>query len=197
MQQINLVDPRLLPPQRTLSGATLVALVATATLAVTTHYLVERQWMTRLVAAAAPSTATAAAPDANAGTPDATAALARQIAQREALRDLMVSRAEPPQDSASLIQDLVAALPETLWLTEIDIAGARALRISGGALEPAALITFADRLARIPALHSLPIETVRLEPLPDERGDAGQPPARPAHRFVLASAAAPAAVDAR
>jgi hypothetical protein len=201
MQQINLVDPRLLPPQRRLSGATLVALVAAATLAVATHYQAERLWTAQLASAVAPADATAATPGPTAATPDAaadaTTVLVRQIAQREALRDLMLNQAEPPPDSAALIQDLVAALPETLWLTEIDIAGARALRISGGTLEPAALVTFADRLARIPALRSLPIETVRLEPLPDEQGDASPTPARPAHRFVLASAAAPAAVDTR
>jgi hypothetical protein len=188
MQHINLIDATLLPQQRLLGSAALLASLMACALAVAVHLGVEMR-LTQRTALAQAATANTAAADGT--TPAAAtgpnAELQAQIASREALKSALQSHAQLPKAPAQLLADVAAALPNTMWLSEIDISGAHNLRIAGGLLEPTALPRFAEQLAQVQALRGLPIHLLRLEPAAAERS-AGDELAIPAsHRFMLAS----------
>jgi Tfp pilus assembly protein PilN len=109
--------------------------------------------------------------------------LRERVAQREALRDLLAAD-QLPQEPAALLRSVIDALPQTLWLTEVEVARERALRIAGGALDAAALNNFATALAQVPALRGVPVHTVRLEPAAKDSDAPG------GWRFVLSSTSA-------
>ncbi|MDP1693095.1 MAG: PilN domain-containing protein [Burkholderiaceae bacterium] len=194
MQHINLADARLLPPRPALSGALLLALLLAATLGVALHGGIEQRRLARALAAGAeplPATDASEPPGAAGAAPE----LQQRIAKRRALLDSLDAAQALLPDAAGSLERLLAALPETLWLTEVELHGAQGLRITGGTLDVAALGTFAERLAQVPALRGMPIETLRLSL------DAATPPSGageatatlpPSHRFVLASAGATA-----
>ena len=204
MQHINLVDPSLLPPLRLLSGHRLLGLLALAVCAVAVHGGIERQRLAQAMAlanAAAPAASDAPQAATAAAATDASADLPTRIAQRQLLLQAMSGPATLTRDAADVLQRVMGAVPDTLWLTELDLQGARGLRIAGGTLDPAALGVFAARLALTPALRGLPIETLRLS---FEAGDAepgegreDAPVATPHHRFVLANLDAPTLDAAR
>ena len=189
MQHINLVDGRLLPPLRVLSGMRLATLALAGAMLVFGHWGFERLALARAMAAAN----AAEAPDANASTADGTDGLAdlrERVAQREALRDLLAADHLPKQPEL-LLRAVIDALPPTLWLTEIDIARERAVRIGGGALDVGALDPFTERLAQVALLRGVPIHTLRLEPA-EAQGAAQEAPPLRSWRFVLASGSAAA-----
>jgi hypothetical protein len=202
MQHINLVDPSLLPPLRLLSGHRLLGLLALAACAVTVHGGIERQRLAQAMAQA--NAAAPAASDSPQTAPAATSAsadLQHRIAQRQLLLQAMSGPAVLTRDAADALQRVMGAVPDSLWLTELDLHGARGLRIAGGALDPAALGVFAERLALAPALRGLPIETLRLsyEAGAAEPGEGHESAAvtPPHHRFVLANLDAPVLEAAR
>lgn len=166
MQQINLIDPRLLPPQRLLSGQRIASLALAGLLLVCGHWGIERAALARAMAASAPEP-TVGAPAAD--SERALDELRERVAKREALRDLLASDRLPP-DPAALLRALFDALPPTIWLTEVEVARERSVRIAGGALEVGALDPFAARLASIAALRGIPIHTLRLEPAAEGAG---------------------------
>lgn len=179
MQHINLVEARLLPPLRLLSGLRLATLIAAGALLVFGHWGFERVALSRALA----MDSTAEQADTNhrsVAAKDGLADLRERVAQREALRDLLAAD-HLPQQPAALLRSVIDALPQTLWLTEVEVARERALRIAGGALDAAALNSFAAALAQVPSLRGMPVHTVRLEPA----GKDGDAPA--GWRFVLAS----------
>ena len=199
MQQINLIDARLLPAPHLLSGARLVTLAALACAVVGAQLGIESRRMTQALSAAA-----AAAPPADAGAgevDDGEAGMLARIAERQALHDVLAKTDQRPLDSAGLLRDVIAALPERVWLTAVDVQGAHGVRIAGAALDMAGLREFAERLGRVGALRGVPLETLRIEPQQadsDVDGSAGHDPGAgaddvparaPVQRFVLASAA--------
>lgn len=188
MQHINLVDERLLPPRPRPSGAVLLGGFAAALCAVAVHGAIERQ---RLAAAIAGAPDTSAEEVAPAAPSDALVALQQRVAQRRALLDALEAAQPLPRAPAEAIQGVLAAVPDTAWLTEVDLHGARGLRIAGGVLEPAALVPLARRLAQLPTLAGVPIGTVRLtyDPGTDaaDAADEAAPARVPSHRFVLAN----------
>lgn len=192
MQQINLLDQRLLPIPHRVSGARLVLLASLGLAAVTVHLGIEQERMTRTqgrLNAAAQTEPTEPA-DAAGDT-----ALRVRISQRQALRDVLARSQALPVDSARMLLDVIAALPEEIWLTEVDLVGTQGLRITGGALEPAALRAFADRLAGISTLKGIAVETLRVETDSETHGPQAGHAA--AHSFVLVSAAYSAAEATR
>jgi hypothetical protein len=189
MQNINLVEARLLPPLRVVSGLRLATLVLAGALLVFGHWGFERLALARSMAAANAADST----DSNTTNTDGNDGLAdlrERVAQREALRDLLAAD-QLPQQPAVLLLAVIEALPATLWLTEIDIARERTLRISGGALAVSALDPFTERLAQVALLRGVPINTVRLEPA-DTQGEAQEARAPRSWRFTLASGSAAA-----
>jgi hypothetical protein len=182
MQQINLVDASLLPPLRLASGQRLAALCLAGAALVCGHWAIERAALARALAATGAEEPTDAAPAADAG--DGLNELRERVAQRQALRDLLASD-HLPNNPAALLRAVFDAMPPTLWLTEVDVARERTLRISGGALDVNALDRFAERLATIAALRGVPIHTLRLEPA-EKPADAAEPAPR-SWTFTLAS----------
>lgn len=203
-QQINLIDAGLLPQRQRLPATTVLAVVASALTLVLAHFAWERVALARALAPLAQGEAAPPADPGDAGT--ATGLLtAEQLARGEALRDLLRQQPTVPDGAAQLMEQIVQALPDALWLTELELGAARAVRISGGATDAASFGQFTTRLSSIALLQGVPIGTVRLEPHSAAAADtaadasAGSEAGAKAQLFVLASAvaaAAPGAADA-
>ncbi len=208
--QINLVDALLLPKPALIDGRTAAAIVGAALLGVAIHGGIESAQLrsalaTNPAAATLQATATADAASAPVG---GLAAQTQQLQRNLALRDALAQAHSLPDDSARLLQQVMAALPDTLWLTEIDLRGNQSIRIAGGALDASALAGFSASLARIDALKGTPVLVLQLEPQVradgasvDDSSDASasSSPAAPMRRtrqpytFALASGDASAA----
>ena len=183
-QQINLIDISLRPVRQKLPPAALLATVAVASLLLTAHFAWEKWALAReLAQAVAPVAAAELAHDGAAQNQR----LAR-LAQREALRDLMRLQLSVAEGSATLIGDIIQAMPEDMWLTELEVGASGTLRLGGSSADSASFSRFTSRLEQIAALKSLPLHTVRLEPWVLERTGASQDNSTPAgRRFVLVS----------
>jgi len=195
-QQLNLLDPGLLPPKPWLTLGPVAAVVALALGAVALHGLSARDALA-LALLAPDATAEASAESAADAEIEA---LQRQV-QRNA--QLLATLADPTRqapDSAAVLAAVVQALPPTVWLTEVELSAPARLRISGGTLDLQALPLLGARLAAIDALRGQPVSTVRVEPRVVEaatEASEGQPPAAPvlrAHLFTLVGGT-PAAPD--
>lgn len=203
MQNVNLLDRRFLPQEPLFKSAAAMAVLAAAALAVVGHGLFEQERTRGALAALAQSSA-AAAPAAQGastgiGTGEAAATTAAQagelsrlraqLAAREALLAALKSEPAMPAAPSQTLRQITFALPATMWLTEIELHGARELRIAGGTLDPLALAEFARRLAQAETLRGVGLQTVRLEPETAEPGADSASTAAPTHTFVLASQA--------
>ena len=166
--QINLVDASLLPRPALINGRAAAAIVGVALVGVAVHGGIESAQL-RLALVTSPAQATAVADAASA--PAGGLIAKTQLLQRKlALRDALAQAQRLPDDSAHLLQQVMAALPDPLWLTEIDLRGSRSIRIAGGALDASALAGFSASLARIDALKGTPVLVLQLEP--QTRADA-------------------------
>ena len=172
-QNINLIDASLLPRTERLNGRVMLSALALASSAVLAHYGVEQTRLKRALAASAVAAAPAdAGPDAAGDI--ALAQLRLRLARGEALRDALGRAGDLPVNSARLLQDVARALPDSLWLTEIDVQGQRTIRIAGGAVDAASLAVFSTRLGEVAALRGMPIQVLRLEPQPDTEAAAAE-----------------------
>lgn len=204
--QINLVDASLLPKRALIDGRAAAAIVGVALLSVAIHGGMESAQLRSALAAnpaAAMLQATATA-DAASTPVGGLAAQTQQLQRNLALRDALAQAHSLPDDSARLLQQVMAALPDTLWLTEIDLRGNQSIRIAGGALDASALAGFSASLARIEALKGTPVLVLQLEPQvradgasADDNDSASTTPtarrARQPYTFALASGDASAA----
>lgn len=209
MRNVNLLDARLLPREPVLRADIALAAFAALTLAVLGHGALEGHLAQKALAmaaaaqagadaASAPGTAPGAGPatgaPAAAGSTAAGAApglpdLRSQLAQSEALLAALRGEKDMLQAPAATLRQVLAALPENMWLSEIDLAGARELRIAGGTLQPQALADFARRLGELRALQGLALHNLRLEALAAPAAAEGRPAPPAMHSFVLSSAA--------
>ena len=187
-QQLNLIDPRLLPVPARPSVATLLALLAAAGVAVLGHGGWERAHYDE--ALAPPGALKAEALEVS-GPDPALHTLQRQVERDELLRDGLARASDLPIDSVGQLRQLSAALPNTLWLTDVELTGRNGLRIAGGALDVTALATYAARLSNIASLKGRQLQALTVEPQqPEALGDADGAAAErlpPHHLFVLAS----------
>lgn len=166
--QINLVDASLLPRPALINGRAAAAIVGVALVGVAVHGGIESAQL-RLALATSPAQAAAVA-DAASAPAGGLVAQTQQLQRNLALRDALAQAHRLPDDSARLLQQVMAALPDTLWLTEIDLRGSQSIRIAGGALDASALAGFSASLARIDALKGTPVLVLQLEP--QTRADA-------------------------
>ncbi len=198
MQQINLINPSLIPKRQWLPVPLLVGVIASALGVLTGHFAFESSAMKEVMAAAAvPSAAAAHAPGATAQAASGAAvaaeaaALQTRIATLESLRAGSRTQSNLPKGIAPAIDAIVASLSDSIWLTEIDIGPDGSLRISGGTLDPRALAAMAQRLSQVGALKGTRIGVLRIEPwapAASESADASpNSTALQGHRFVLAS----------
>lgn len=195
-QQLNLIDvQRLAVPVRPTLG-TLALVVAVALLGVGAHFNWERSQYQKLMSgsAALPEQAPAeeSAPD------PAFDSRSRKVERDELLLAGLARATDLPSNSAGLLGQLTAALPDALWLTEVEFTGRKGLRISGGALDLAGLAVYANRLSDIAALGGVAIQVLTIEPRAAalegaDTDDPGAPASLPAHHhFVLGSETASA-----
>lgn len=183
-QQINLIDKSLLPTRQRLPPVVMLSALAMASALLTAHFAWEK-W-----ALAQELNQVAAPPQAAAPASDSTHPGQREasLARREALRDVLRLQVSVAEGSAALVSDIIAALSENMWLTELEVGTSRTLRLSGATADSAGFGQFAARLERISALKDLPLHTVRLEPRAAEGAGSGPDQPTPAGRqFVLVS----------
>ncbi|RZI86793.1 MAG: hypothetical protein EOP38_00405 [Rubrivivax sp.] len=186
--QINLIDPTLLPKVERFSGKTVMLIAGVSLAVVAVHHAHERVQLNQTLALArAQEASNAALPPTDTPPVDAALEARKQaLARDESLRDGLAKLTDLPTDNAAILSNVIAALPRSLWLKEVDFVAKGGLRIVGGAVEPTALAEYSDALARVPALHGLPIEVVSLE-APPPRTDGEDGPVQ-YHHFVLATA---------
>ncbi|MBI5719461.1 MAG: PilN domain-containing protein [Burkholderiales bacterium] len=197
MQNVNLLDPRLQPAEPLVRSGTALAALAAAAALVLLHGLVEQQLTRRALAATAAAASGGEATEAatEGAAPTALSRLRAQVDEREAWLAAVRADGAVPAQPAATLQRIVAALPETMWLTEVELHGSAGLRIRGGTLDPLALAEFARRLALAEPLRGLGLQTLRLEPDDAPAAAEDAPAPAPTHRFVLASHAAAAEAD--
>lgn len=194
--QLNLIDERALPVPARPSVAAVLALALLCGGVGFAHLHWERAQLARSLAQ--PGADTVASGEEAPVDPAYDARL-RLVQRDERLRDALAGFRDLPLDSAARLQQLAAALPDALWLTDVQLSGSRGVRIAGGALEPAALAAYATRLGQVPAFSGLPMQAFSVEPTHDEaaRRDAGDPTSAAAtahtaqHHFVLTSGQMP------
>lgn len=192
--QVNLTDATLLPKVERFSARTVALTASVAVALLGTHYAYERVRLNQTLEAAKAQEAsqTEAAPAETPPVDPAFEAVKRQVGRDEFLRDALSRLTDLPTDNARMLSSVVAALPATLWLKEVDFTAKGGVRIVGGAIEPGALSTYADSLARVPELHGLPVQVVSLEPQAreSEEGLAEAAPMPQYFHFVLTTASA-------
>ncbi len=194
-QQINLLDPALLPHRDWCNGRFIVGMSAVLLLAIGGQWGHERWAMAQLLAhsAAAGAEATAAA---TASIDAEIAELNTQLAGGEALLRAAGGLVELPKDSAARIESLIAAMPQNLWLDEVEFSADRRVSIAGGVSDAAGLAAFSKRLGESSTYGGLPLRVVALEPresdAPEIAGASGQTTTatlkKVSYHFVLASA---------
>lgn len=190
--QLNLIDERLLPVPQRPSVAAVLAVAVLCGIGGVVHLHWERSQLARSLAQ--PGAESLATSEEVPLDPVYETRL-RQLQRDERLRDALAGFSDLPQDSAARLRQLAAALPDALWLTDVQFSGSRGVRIAGGALDTAALAAYATRLGQVPAFSGLPLKALSVEPARDdnaaaESGDGAAPP--PAtrvvhHHFVLTS----------
>lgn len=201
-QQLNLIDPALLPPKRRLTAGPFALLLVLAWGAVLAHALAVRGDLALALQLETPAPEAAEAAEA-APAEARQQALQQQVEGQARLLATLGGEAGPQIAAADLLAAVVQALPPTVWLAEVEWHAAGGLRVHGGTLDVQALTAFSQRLAAVPALAGLPIATVRLEPrVVDDDGAAAAadgsalPPVVPAHWYTLVAGTVAAAAAA-
>lgn len=194
IQQINLIDPSLRVVRDWLAGRVIAGTGLALTLVVGAHWGYEQTTLTRLLSSAATTTA----PDAAAGAAPASAEdiqlreAQQAIAGSERLMQAVAGLTDLPHDNAQRLRSVIGAMPDTLWLQEVEFDGERGLRIAGGATDAAALTAFAQRLGALPAFRGAPLQVFKVDPrAAPERPDAADAAAAderaPHYAFVLST----------
>lgn len=172
-QQINLVDPSLLRVKEHLTGTTLMRVMGAGITLVGLHYAVEHDQLQRQMDLLAARSTEAPSP-APQNPPAGLLVKQEQLAREETLREALSRGGDLPRHTGALITSVAQALPDTVWLTELEVLGEKALVISGGTLERPALTTFSRQLEASPALRGTPISVVQMAPRSPGGGMEGQ-----------------------
>ncbi|MES2091302.1 MAG: hypothetical protein V4532_15175 [Pseudomonadota bacterium] len=162
--QINLVDLSLLPAVQHLSTKRVLLVVVVALATLTAHYSYERFQLNKTLAISASKDAGVDPLAASLNIDADLDRLQKQLMRDELLRDGLSKLTDLPVDNAQMLADVIAALPDSLWLKELEFFGKHGIRIRGGATDPAMLTEFSAKLAKVPALAGLPVQVVKLTP---------------------------------
>jgi len=188
-QQINLLELSLLPKREWCTGRAIVAVASILAGAVGAHYLHESAGIKRALASGSPASSSAAAP---AKTIDPIELQLRdgqsRLARGEMLMKAVVALTDLPRDNARRLQALIAAMPDSVWLQEVEFSGERGVRIVGGAMQSAALAGFSQSLGATKEFQALPLHVYALAPRDaDVQENEERAPPTPHYRFVLSS----------
>jgi hypothetical protein len=197
-QQINLLEPSLLPKREWCTGRVIVAVAGVLAVAVGAHYMHESAGIKRALAAGSPAPSDAAASAENSDPIEAQLRDGQsRLARGEMLMKAVAGLTDLPRDNARRLQALIAAMPDTVWLQEVEFSGERAVRIVGGATQSAALAGFSQSLGATKEFEALPLHVYALAPRdteppaqPQPGDDAKEeraPAPAPQYRFVLSS----------
>lgn len=168
-QQINLLDPSLVPARDWCNGRFVLGLALVLAAGTAAHLSYEAQALKSFLAHALSDAQDSA--DASTETADAAVTdLQARVTANESLLQAVGSFAELPRDNAARLRALISAMPDTLWLQEVEFSVERGVRIAGSALDAKALAGFADRLGAQPAFRGLPLHLFALQP--GERDEA-------------------------
>ena len=177
MQQFNLFDRSLLPPPPDWLMRGALALVGIGLLAAALHGAYERRALAQLMAA--PGSESEATPEAE----DAELReLTDRVARRSALRQSYRRSGGGLEHVGDTLAGIAAALPEDMWLKEVELGAERSLRVSGQVLQAASLQVFAARLQQAPGVKGVPLHSLAVERVEPE-SDNDPTPAR--LRFVI------------
>lgn len=179
-QQVNLVDPSLLRVPERLGRNTLLTVLALGVVAVSVHWSVERYEFGRQLSRLTPSTPPVVAAETTGVEvmPAHLLSMQERIIRGETLRSALAQGGDLPDNAGAILNAVILALPDTMWLTELQVLGDKSVVISGGTLERPALATFSQQLEANPTLTGTPITIVQLEPrsrqqvAPPSAGDA-------------------------
>jgi hypothetical protein len=177
-QQINLLEPSLLPKRDWFNGKNIVVGVAAAVALLSAHWAFEAVSMKRVMALAtpAPGAADPAAPLVSVDELDRELSEGQsRLTRGELLMQAVASLTDLPTDNAARMMWVVNALPETAWLSEVEFTGRRGVRIVGGALAANDLAGFSNRLGANPAFRDVPVQTFLLRAQGDDAQAQGQP----------------------
>lgn len=199
-QQINLLEPSLLPKREWCTGRVIVAVVGVLSIAVGAHYMHESAGIKRALASGSPAPSDAAASGENSDPIEAQLREGQsRLARGEMLMKAVAGLTDLPRDNARRLQVLIAAMPDTVWLQEVEFSGERGVRIVGGATPSTALAGFSQSLGATKEFQALPLHVYALAPRDVHDSTAAQPPSAadtkdehapapaPHYRFVLSS----------
>lgn len=202
-QNINLLNPALLPRPEPLPPRRMAGLLALAALgcalwaglalrqaalqrqahaAAEQAYRAERAALAREIAAQ-PQPASAETLAQQAATLEA-----RIARQQEAVQQLAQGRLEPARRHSALLRLLASDTPAGIWLSEVQ-AGPEPVRLQGHALQAPLLRDWMLRLDQAPYFEGRPLAQLQAERLPAEAAAGAPLPAR--LKFLLATGAAP------
>lgn len=192
-QQINLLDASLVPPRDWCNGKFVLGLGLALAVGTAGHLAYESRALTHFLASTLST-----AQDSEFAVPGAEdAPMAELRARADANQNLLQavgSFAELPRDNAARLRSLIAAMPDSLWLQEVEFSIEKGVRIAGSALDAKSLAGFSDRLGAQPAFRGLPLHLFALQPgeteqLADARAADGAPAAAPLRHygFLLSS----------
>ncbi len=170
--QINLVDPGLLPEVQHLSGKRVLLVVSCALALLTAHYSYERVQLSKTMALSTKNDASVDPLLTGATTSSDLALLQTQLMRDELLREGLSKLTDLPVGNADMLASVIDALPDSLWLKELEFVGKRGVRIRGGTTNPAGLTEFSAKLSKVAALGGLPVQVVSLAPELENQADA-------------------------
>lgn len=162
-QQINLLDRNLVPARDWCDGKFVLGLALVLAVGTAAHVAYETLALKSFLAHALPDaqdTVVASTDMADASRTE----LQARVSANENLLQAVGSFAELPRDNAERMRALIAAMPATLWLQEVEFSVERGVRIAGSALDPKALAGFADHLGAQPAFRGLPLHLFAMQP---------------------------------
>lgn len=182
MQQINLLDRRLLPPPPDWLTRGVLSLAALGLLAMLAHLAVERTRLARVlsVPAEADLAETPASVEIN--------TLSARVAGLMALRQSVLGAGTGIDRAGRTLTGVAAALDKDMWLDEVELRADRSLRVTGRTLQAGGLPAFTARLQQQDSLRALPVTGMVVEVAPAET----QTDAPAALRFVIQAGTLPA-----
>jgi len=162
-QQINLIDKTAQIGRDLLSALNVAVALGVAVLALVGHYSVEQwQWQRVSAASAQAESAQQASSEAAQQMGEQLAKLQAQIAADDRLRQAEQALLDPPQACEERLKAMVAVLPSSLWLREVEFVGQRQVRIAGSSLRSADVAALAQSLGSLEAFGGLPVRVLSL-----------------------------------